>query len=84
MAYTSTSSIKRTINSGGSRDSINQYQQPLYSLHQPSYSHAQERHIYEEQPYYSNEQTISRQSIGGDTRRPGGVCYVLFFFFLEK
>jgi len=33
-----------------------------------------EQHIYEEQPYYANEPPITRQNIGGDSRRSGGVC----------
>jgi hypothetical protein len=76
MAYTTTSSTKRTIYSGGSRGSN---QQPTYSQQQPKYSHAQEHQVYEEQPYYSNEQVISRQSASGDNRRTGGVCNVLIF-----
>lgn len=76
MAYANTSSSKRTLYSSGSRGS-NQ-------LQQPTYSHAQEHHVYEEQPYYSNEQTTPRQNIGGDNRRSGGVCDVLIFFFLLK
>ena len=81
MAYTGTSSTKRTIYSGGSGGSFQQQptysqQQPTYSQQHPSYSHAQEHHVYEEQPYYANEQTISRQSVGADTRRTGGVCNI--------
>jgi hypothetical protein len=82
MAYTTTSSVKRSAHSGGSRDSLNQLQQPTYSQQQPSYSHAQQSHIYEEQPYYANEQSISRQNIGGESRRPGEVCNVFFLILL--
>lgn len=78
MAYTTTSSSKRTLYSGDPRGS-SQLQKPTYSQQQPSYSHAEEHHVYEEQPYYTNEPTISRQSISGDTRRTGGVCDVLIF-----
>ncbi len=40
---------------------------------QPTYSHAQVHHTYEEQPYYVNETTNS-----GENRRPeGGVSEVL-------
>ena len=72
MAYANTSSTKRTSHSGNSRG--NQLQQPIYSQ-------AQEHHIYEEQqPYYSNENPTSRQSISGDNRRTEGVCKISFFF----
>ena len=71
MAYTTTGSTKRTLYTGGSKGNV-QHQQPTYS-------HAQEHHIYEEQPYYSNEQTISRQSAGSDSRRTGGVSNVFIF-----
>jgi hypothetical protein len=97
MAYTGTNSIKRTIYPSGSQESLRQQkplytqqqqiysqQQPIYSQQQPTYSVAQERHIYEEQPYYSNEQTISRQSVGGDIHRSDGVCDVLFFILKER
>ncbi len=33
-----------------------------------------QQHIYEEQPYYANERPVSRQSIGGDNQKSGGVC----------
>jgi hypothetical protein len=78
MAYTTANSTKRTIYSGSSRGNL-QHEKPTYSQQQPSYSHAQEHHVYEEQPHYSNEQTISRQSIGGDNRRSGGVCNIFIF-----
>ncbi len=58
MAYNPTSSTYQTINSAGSRGSIQQSQQ----------------HIYEEQPYYVNDRPTTRQSIGGDSRRSGRVC----------
>ncbi len=58
MAY----STKRTSYSTSLRN------QPGYSQQQqPTYSHAQEHRIYEDQPYYANEPTTSR-----DNRRPGG------------
>ncbi len=37
-------------------------------------SFQQDQHIYEEQPYYANERPLTRQSIGGDSRRTAGVC----------
>ncbi len=74
MAYTNIGSTKRTTHLSSSRGNL---QQPTYSQKQPSYSHAQEHHIFEEQPYYSNEQTTSRQSMGGDNRRTGGVSSIL-------
>lgn len=65
MAYNSTSSTYRTLNSAGSRGSFQQQQQ---------------QHIYEEQPYYSNERPITRQSISRDNRRTGAVCFFIYFF----
>jgi hypothetical protein len=65
MAYTT----NRTSYSTSSR---NQLQQPTYSQKQPSYSHAQEHHVYEDQPQYVNEPTTSK-----DSRRTGGVSEVL-------
>ncbi len=78
MAYTTTSSNKRTTYTNSSRGDI-PTQIPIYSQQKPSYSHAKEHQIREEQPYYSNEQTSSRQSIGGDNRRAGGVCNIFIF-----
>jgi hypothetical protein len=58
MAYNVTNSPHRRIGSSGSRDGFQQ----------------QSQHIYEEQPYYANERPMTRQSVGGDGRRTGGVC----------
>ncbi len=69
MAHTTTSSTKRTLYSSDSRA----------NTQKPTHSQAQEHHLYEEQPYYSNEQITTRQAVTGDNRRTGGVCYVLIF-----
>lgn len=53
MAYNTTGSTYRATRSGDSRNSFQQ---------QP------DEHIYEEQPYV-NDRPISRQSIGGESRR---------------
>jgi len=60
MAYNVTSSNYGKINSGGSKGSYQQRQQ--------------EEHIYEGDPYYVNDRLVTRQSVGGDGRRTGGVC----------
>jgi hypothetical protein len=64
MAYSGTTSNLRTTHSGSSRGSLQQ-QQP---------------HIYEEPPYYANERPTPRQSVGGESRRSAGVCYILILF----
>jgi hypothetical protein len=60
MAYNVTSSNYGKINSGGSKGSYQQRQQ--------------EEHIYEGDPHYVNDRLVTRQSVGGDGRRTGGVC----------
>jgi len=40
----------------------------------PKGSFTEPEHIYEEQPYYANERSVTKQSIGDDSRRSGGVC----------
>lgn len=69
MAYNVTNSAHRRIGSTGSRDG---YQQP-----QP------QQHIYEEQPYYANERPMTRQSVGGDGRRSGGVRDIFLSLLLK-
>ena len=74
------SSYPLTTYSIGSRVNF-QHQLPTYSQQRPIYSHAQQSDLYDEQPYYSIEPSVSRESYGGDDRRIERVCIPLFFSF---
>jgi len=77
MAYANTNSSKRALYTRNTRGNSR-------SSEQPTYSHAQEQHIYEEQPYYSNERPTSRQNLSGDNRRSDGVCNLPSFAFISS
>lgn len=64
MAYTGTNST---------------YQTPYSNVSRSGFPRQQDEHIYEEQPYYANDRSTSRQSIGADDRQTQKVCQVFIF-----
>ncbi|CAF1194789.1 unnamed protein product [Adineta steineri] len=75
MAYISTSPNKRTTTSSGSSRGSFQHQQQQQQQLPTTYVQSSDQHIYEDQPYYSNEQIFPRQSASPENRRAGGVTY---------